>query len=130
MGDNDDVIEIACAIQLAEAVVGERISVRTKEGYASGIRQVKKFLSKHPQFSHHIVDNVLMVPLPCDAIKSFFGANSRKSSGESKSFSALNGYRCAIKSYYVEKKVNATDIEVFDKFVNDFLHGTITASTS
>ena len=40
-----------------------------------------------------------------------------------KSFSTVNGYRCALKSYYVSRNVSKVEIEFFDTFVNGFFQG-------
>ena len=56
-------------------------------------------------------------------MKAFFGAKQKKSHGERASYSALNGYRNAIKAVYVKNDVCKEDHELFDKVAMPFLQG-------
>ncbi len=112
-------------VQAANNVVQEKTAKRTKQQYASGLNQIKKFLATKCEGAHLSSGGEIEVPLPEQVLKAYFGSVQMEKSkrGTPKSFSSVSGYRSALKYYYVEKGVSKAEIERFDEFTLPFLQG-------
>ena len=107
----------------AESVLNQRLSKKTKVSYQSGLNIVTKFIKNDAQLAAQHLDEAgsLKVPLPLDVVKAFFGGSQLTSQNKQKSYATMNSYRCALRDFYVEKKVNREALQEFDGFVIPFL---------
>lgn len=109
-------------ISFARRMIRQQKAESTQAQYQSSLGLLKKWLlSHHPSA---VVDGKIMLPLSRQVLEEYFGESSRWTSGprcgQLKSAAAMNGYRNAIKSLYVEERVESID---FDTFIKEYMAG-------
>ena len=102
-------------------IIGKRTTDKTKDQYKSSINTITKAAKSICPAA--LDDNgVLKFPIAGNDLSMILGQVCFRQDGQLKTFSAVNGYRNALKEKY-KLMANTDDIAAFDKIVVPFLEG-------